>query len=143
MTRVALVTGATRGLGRAVADALHDAGYAVARNGRSGDFPADVTDGAAVAGLVEDVTRRLGPIDVLVVNATGPQPGIAVEDLTWQDHLDQLEFFVKSPTLLVQAVLPTMKERGGRIVMMGSDVVGRAPYQACPHTSPRRRRNSR
>jgi 3-oxoacyl-[acyl-carrier protein] reductase len=63
-------------------------------------------------------------VDVLVVNATGPQPPIAVEDLTWQAHLDQLLYFVKSPTLLLQAVLPDMKRRGGgRIVQIGSDIV--------------------
>ena len=123
---VALVTGAGRGLGAAIADALTDAGYAVARNDLTGDFAADVTDETAVVGLVADVTRRLGPIDVLVVNATGPQPAIAVQELTWRDHLDQLEFFVKSPTLLVQAVLPAMKDRGGRIVMVGSDLAERA-----------------
>ncbi len=64
---------------------------------------------------------------MLVVNATGPQPVVPLEELSWQDHLDQLLFFVKSPTLLVQAVLPGMKERGrGRIVQIGSDIFERA-----------------
>jgi 3-oxoacyl-[acyl-carrier protein] reductase len=65
-------------------------------------------------------------VAVLVANATGPQPLIGVEDLTWQDHLDQLTFFVKSPTLLLQAVLPEMKAAGGgRIIQIGSDVFER------------------
>ena len=80
-----------------------------------------------MAGLVSRATDQLGSIEVLVVNATGPQPVVPLEELSWQDHLDQLLFFVKSPTLLVQAVLPGMKERGrGRIVQIGSDIFERA-----------------
>jgi 3-oxoacyl-[acyl-carrier protein] reductase len=144
--RVALVTGAGRGLGADIARALGAEGYAVAVNdlvgsstapevaagieksgGRADVFAADVTDEQAVSGLVSDVESRYGAVDVLVVNATGPQPAIAVEDLTWRDLLDQLEFFVKSPTLLVQAVLPGMKARGrGRIINIGSDLFERA-----------------
>jgi 3-oxoacyl-[acyl-carrier protein] reductase len=76
---------------------------------------------------VSDVSSALGPIRVLVPNATGPQPMIAAADVTWQDHLDQLLFFVKSPTLLMQAVLPGMRRLGGgRIVQIGSDLFERA-----------------
>jgi 3-oxoacyl-[acyl-carrier protein] reductase len=65
-------------------------------------------------------------VAVLVANATGPQPLIGIEELTWQDHLDQLTFFVKSPTLLVQAVLAGMKASGGgRVIQIGSDVFER------------------
>jgi 3-oxoacyl-[acyl-carrier protein] reductase len=146
MNGTALVTGASRGLGAAIARRLGADGWAVAVNYRSGAvqaehvveqirsaggsaeaFGADVTDGDAVTDLVERVRGRLGPIDVLVPNATGPQPLIPVEDLTWPDHLDQLLFFVKSPTLLVRAVLPEMKERGGgRVIQIGSDAFERA-----------------
>lgn len=141
----ALVTGASRGLGAAIARRLGADGWPVAVGYRSGAeqaetvveeirlaggtaaaFGADVTDEAAVADLVDRVHQELGPVEVLVVNATGPQPSVAVEDLTWQDHLDQLTFFVKSPTLLLQAVLPEMKARGGgRIIQIGSDVFER------------------
>jgi 3-oxoacyl-[acyl-carrier protein] reductase len=144
--RVALVTGAGRGLGADIARALASAGMAVAVNdltpargalavvddiraagGVAELFPADVTGEVAVRELAIEVERRLGPVDVLVVNATGPQPTILVEDLTWQDQLDQLLFFVKSPTLLVQAVLAGMKARGGgRIINIGSDLFERA-----------------
>ena len=69
---------------------------------------------------------------MLVVNATGPQPDIALADTTWRDHLDQLDFFVKSPVLLGLAVLPGMRERGwGRIVHIDSEVADRPP----PHRS--------
>ncbi|WP_225993845.1 SDR family NAD(P)-dependent oxidoreductase [Actinomadura rudentiformis] len=143
---MALVTGASRGLGAVMVRRLAADGWTVAVNSRSGGgeadqvvdgiraaggsaaaFTADVTDEEATADLVTRVTERLGPVGALVVNATGPQPVVALEDLTWQAHLDQLTFFVKSPTLLVQAVLPGMKERrAGRIVQIGSDIVDRA-----------------
>jgi NAD(P)-dependent dehydrogenase (short-subunit alcohol dehydrogenase family) len=143
---VALVTGASRGLGAVIAMELAMHGRAVAVNYHSGidaargvvdairrvggvaeAFAADVTDEAGVSRLVEQVSQRLGPIDVLVVNATGPQPDVRVEDLTWQAHLDQLVYFVKSPTLLVRAVLPQMKaRRHGRIIQIGSDSFERA-----------------
>ena len=62
-----------------------------------------------------------------MINATGPQPAAAIEDVTWQAHLDQLEFFVKSPTLLMQAVLPGMRRAGaGRVIHIGSDIIERA-----------------
>jgi 3-oxoacyl-[acyl-carrier protein] reductase len=145
---VALVSGASRGLGAVIARRLAADGWSVAVNHRSAaelaeargvvegirargeiaePFAADVTDEAAVADLAARVAGRLGPIEALVVNATGPQPAVPIKDLTWQDHLDQLLFFVKSPTLLVQAVLPGMKERrGGRVIQIGSDIFERA-----------------
>lgn len=140
--RVALVTGASRGLGSAMAIALARDGVAVAINyarnraaaeavrseilgagGRAEVFGADVTDEDEVRRLHEAVEASLGGVDILVVNATGPQPTIAVEALTWRDVLDQLEFFVKSPVLLAQQVVPGMRARGyGRIVQIGSEV---------------------
>jgi NAD(P)-dependent dehydrogenase (short-subunit alcohol dehydrogenase family) len=140
--RVALVTGASRGLGAAIARKLAGCGAAVAINyhasaekaeslvasiraagGKAIAIPADVRDEEQVRRMVEDLTRQFGPIDVLVPNATGPQPMLKIEDLTWRACLDQLEFFVKSPMLLVQAVLPQMKARRfGRIIQIGSEV---------------------
>ena len=147
MSRVALVTGSSRGLGAAIARRLARDGLAVAVNDRhggadaeavvasirdaggvAGRFPADITDEEAVAALVAAVARELGPIEVLVLNATGPQPDALLEQVGWQDHLDQLEFFVKSPVLLGRAALPGMRERGGgRIVHVDSEVAHRPP----------------
>lgn len=57
-------------------------------------------------------------------NATGPQPFLSIEEQTWPAYLTQLEFFVKSPLLLVKQVLPGMRHRGfGRIIHIGSEVV--------------------
>jgi 3-oxoacyl-[acyl-carrier protein] reductase len=151
--RVALVTGSSRGLGRVIATRLAQDGLAVAVNGvhtQAGAlevvrairdaggvaeaFEADVTDEQQVADLVVAVADRLGPVDVLVLNATGPQPEAPVAEVAWSDHLDQLDFFVKSPVLVGRAVLPAMRARGwGRIIQIDSDVVdqirsGRSAY---------------
>jgi 3-oxoacyl-[acyl-carrier protein] reductase len=143
--KVALVTGASRGLGAAIARKLGARGARVAVNyfgspekaqkvaediKRAGSdaqaFKADVRDEREVEKLVRDTTGRFGPVDVLVVNATGPQPFIKLEDLTWRGCLDQLEFFVKSPLILTKAVLGPMKQRKwGRIVNIGSEVLER------------------
>jgi 3-oxoacyl-[acyl-carrier protein] reductase len=145
--RVALVTGSSHGLGRVIAQRLARDGMAVAVNGISSEaearevadairadggvaeaLVADVTDQAQVAELVSVVADRLGPINVLVLNATGPQPEAPVAEVRWQDHLAQLTFFVKSPVLLGRAVLPGMRaQRWGRIVQVDSEVVDRIP----------------
>jgi 3-oxoacyl-[acyl-carrier protein] reductase len=143
--RVALVTGASRGLGAEIARRLAADGLAVAVNDRSGHggpvveairaaggtaapFPADVTDPGAVERLVAAVAGALGPVDVLVVNATGPQPDAPLDAVGWDDHLAQLDFFVKSPVLIGRAVVPGMRERRyGRIVHVDSEVAHRPP----------------
>jgi 3-oxoacyl-[acyl-carrier protein] reductase len=143
--KVALVTGASRGLGAAIAVKLGACGAAVAVNyfgspqkaervvgqvraagGKAEAFQADVRDEAEVGALVARVEKALGPVDVLVINATGPQPFIRIEDLNWRQCLDQLEFFVKSPLLLTKAVVGHMKaRRAGRIINLGSEVFER------------------
>ena len=91
-------------------------------------FTADVTDEQQVAGLAAAVAARLGPVDVLVLNATGPQPEAPLAAVAWEDHLAQLEFFVKSPVLLGRAVLPGMRaRRSGRIIQIDSEVADRPP----------------
>ncbi len=145
--RVALVTGSSRGLGSAIALRLARDRLAVAVNDRHGvtgalevvgairdkggvadAFAADVTDERQVADLVAAVAASLGPIDVLVLNATGPQPEAPLAEVAWEDHLAQLEFFVKSPVLLGRAVLSGMQaKRSGRIVQIDSEVVDRPP----------------
>jgi 3-oxoacyl-[acyl-carrier protein] reductase len=147
MRRVALVTGSSRGLGRVIAQRLAAAGHAVAVNGRRDDddlhtvareirarggtaeaFAADVTDAEASAALAAAIAARLGAVDIVVFNATGPQPEAPLQDTTWADHVDQLRFFVGSPVVLGRALLPAMRERGwGRVVHLDSEVVDRVP----------------
>jgi 3-oxoacyl-[acyl-carrier protein] reductase len=147
LARVALVTGSSRGLGSAIARRLARDGLAVAVNGLHGDgrlaavvadiragggvaeaFPADVTDERQAVELVGAVGDRLGPVQVLVLNATGPQPEAPLDEVGWPDHLAQLSFFVKSPVLLGAAVLPGMQAgRYGRIVHIDSEVADRPP----------------
>jgi 3-oxoacyl-[acyl-carrier protein] reductase len=147
VSRVALVTGSSRGLGRSIAWRLARDGFAIAVNGRRGDgevrevadaicdvggladdFGADVTDERQVTELVAAVADRLGPVEVLVLNATGSQPEADLTDVAWEDHLAQLDFFVKSPVLLARAVVPGMQARRfGRIVHIDSEVAHRPP----------------
>jgi 3-oxoacyl-[acyl-carrier protein] reductase len=147
VSRVARVTGSSRGLGRSIAWRLARDGFAIAVNGRRGDgevrevadaicdvggladdFGADVTDERQVTELVAAVADRLGPVEVLVLNATGSQPEADLTDVAWEDHLAQLDFFVKSPVLLARAVVPGMQARRfGRIVHIDSEVAHRPP----------------
>jgi 3-oxoacyl-[acyl-carrier protein] reductase len=128
--RTALVTGASRGLGRAIAVKLGASGMDVAVNYLNGSRGAeeacteirghgsraiaiqvDVRSESEVAALVRQAKDALGEIDVLVVNATGPQPMLPIEGQSWPNYLDQLEFFVKSPLLLVQQVKDGMRKQ--------------------------------
>lgn len=144
----ALITGASRGLGAAIAERLADAGHPVFVNyatsdtaahevcrritqagGRAEPVRGDITDAESVKALRTAVHRAGGPIGVLVLNATGPQPSIPVADTTWDDVAAQLDFFVKSPVLLLRAFLDDLTSYGtaGRVIHIGSDVVDGAP----------------
>src|SRR3954464_5162305 len=136
---VALVTGASRGIGAAVALMLAELGAAVAVNyraraddaeaivakikssgGRAIAVAADVSQAAAVAGMGERIARELGPIDILVNNA-----GIAivrgVDELSEDDFDRTILVNLKSAFLCTQAVLPGMRARKwGRIVNITS-----------------------
>ena len=137
--KTAIVTGASRGLGAAIAVRLGECGANVAVNyfRNAGKARAvcerigpnsmavfgDSRDEADVSRMVAETRARFGAIDIVVVNATGPQPFLTIERQTWQSYLDQLEFFVKSPLLLVKEVLAEMKQRrSGRIIQIGSEV---------------------
>ena len=137
--RIALVTGGSRGIGAAIALALADAGAAVAVNyreraaeadavvadikgkgGRSIAVAADVSQAAAVAGMIAKVTSALGPVDILINNA-----GIAItrglDDLTEAEFDATMAVNLKSVFLCTQAVLPAMRaKKWGRIVNISS-----------------------
>ncbi len=143
--RVALVTGSSTGLGKAMAIELGRAGARVALNyandreraeralaeleaagGEGILVRADVTDAAEVERLVREVTHDLGPVDVLIPNATCEQPQMPIEEYDWPFYQRMVDFFIKSPFLLARACLPHMKEqRFGRIINIGSEVYDR------------------
>lgn len=142
---VAIVTGASSGIGRATAVALAGAGAAVAvaarRGGRldevvarirtDGDralaVPTDVADREAVFALVERAAAEFGPADILVNNA-GIMPTSPLRDLYLDDWLRMVDVNVKGVLHCIAAALPAMLERHrGHIVNVGS-VAGRRPF---------------
>ena len=133
--KVALVTGASRGIGRAVAEALGGAGFHVVRMARSltdatsparTDLPVDVTEPAAVERAVDRVVSRLGVPDVVVNNA-GMFLVKPIAETTGADFTATLATNLTAPFLVARAVIPRMVERGsGHLVSVGSisDYVG-------------------
>ncbi len=150
--RVALVTGSSTGLGKAIAFALGQAGARVALNyfndqpraeaafaefqatGATGTLVrADITDPDAVQRLARQVEADLGPIDILVPNATPDQPQKPIEDYEWAFYQTMIDYFIKSPYLLCRACLPHMKrQRWGRIINVITEgySLGVAPFTA-------------
>ena len=137
--RTALVTGGSRGIGRAIALALGEAGADVAlsylsastaaldvvdelgaSDSRAIAVQADLSRAADIRRLIETVLRKLGPIDVLVNNA-GINPSKPLADLEESDWDHAIAVNLTSAFLTTQAVLPTMRERQwGRIIMLSS-----------------------
>jgi 3-oxoacyl-[acyl-carrier protein] reductase len=137
--KVALVTGASRGIGRAVAVAFARAGMDVAVNfrdreaeagevrgeveaagRRSLSVKADVARGADVTRLVETVEAKMGPVDILVNNA-GVSLSRPFDKLTEEDWDEIMAINLKSVFLVTQAVLPGMRaRRWGRIINLSS-----------------------
>ena len=152
VNRVALVTGSTTGLGKAMAFALARAGARVAMNFSNNEeraqqayaefealggtgilVRADVTNEQHVSSLVSQVSEALGPIDILIPNATPAQPMRPLEEYSWDCYREMLDFFVKSPYLLCRSCVPAMKRRRwGRIINIVSEVysMGVAPFTA-------------
>lgn len=156
--KVALVTGAGSGVGKATTLALLAAGYVVVLAGRRADallavvtaagangqhaqpVSADVTDPAAVDGLFAAVKARHGRIDVLFNNA-GVSTGGAFETLTFAQWQQSLAVNLTGSFLCAQAAFRLMKEQapqGGRIINNGSISAhaprpGSAPYTSSKH----------
>lgn len=150
--KVALVTGASKGIGLAVALALAREGCRVAMNarnagelrdaaadtGRSANVevlavPADVTNAEEVHRMVEDTIQRFGAIHILVNNAGGIGSFASFEELTDQDWLHVLDLNLFSAVRVTRAVLPHMLPgKWGRIINMASES-GIQPDANMPH----------
>jgi (S)-1-phenylethanol dehydrogenase len=135
-TRVAVVTGAAAGIGRAYAERLAADGLTVAAvdlappeetvaaitaaGGSAAGFAADVTDQAAVEGCVAELTAALGNPSVLV-NNVGSYPVISWDELTLEEFRRVMAINLESAFLLCKACVPSMRELGwGRIVNVAS-----------------------
>jgi NAD(P)-dependent dehydrogenase (short-subunit alcohol dehydrogenase family) len=139
MTKVALITGASRGLGRALARELAGRGWALVLDARgtgaldaiAGELGAG-TEVVAIAGDVADpahrealagAVRRLGGLDLLVNNASvlGPSPQPVLSEYPLDELSRVVDVNLIAPLGLIQLVLPSLTERAGRVVNVTSD----------------------
>jgi NAD(P)-dependent dehydrogenase (short-subunit alcohol dehydrogenase family) len=154
--KVAIVTGAGSGIGRAVALALMKDGYSVALAGRRKDaleataelgratnsralpVPTDVTNPAAVKALFAATKEAFGRLDLLFNNAGSGAPPVPMEDLTYEQWTAVVNVNLTGPFLCTQEAIKLMKSqtpRGGRIINNGS-ISAHAPRpNSSPYTS--------
>ncbi len=150
--KVALVTGNSTGLGKEIGRVLGLAGARVPVNffhnqaraeQTQRDYrtegiqtclvQADVTTEAGVNFMFAEIERVLGPVDIIVANATCDQPQKPIEEYDWEFYQAMIDFFIKSPYLMTRRALPHMKQqRWGRIINITSEVFHRAvsPFSA-------------
>ena len=154
MSRIALVTGAGSGIGRAVSLALNAAGYSVVLAGRRASelertaagssmlaVPTDITLPDAVAALFDRVKEKFGRLDVLFNNAGMGGPALPLEDLTFEQWSAVVAVNLTGAFLCAQHAIRLMKTQqplGGRIINNGSISAhaprpNSAPYTATKH----------
>ena len=155
-TKIAIVTGAGSGIGRASAVALLKAGYSVALAGRRADalaesvkvagadgaralaVPTDVTNPESVRALFGKVKDKWGRLDVLFNNAGQNAPGIPLEDLSFEQWKNVVDVNLTGMFLCIQEAFRIMKAqdpRGGRIINNGS-ISAHAPRpNSTPYTA--------
>ena len=157
--KVALITGAGSGIGRAVAIKLHDAGYHIVLAGRRGDelektvaemarggaqvlvLPTDVTDQTSVKSAFAKTRDKFGRLDVLFNNAGTLAVGTPLEDIALDDWKRVVDVNLTGAFLCAQEAIRTMKAqtpKGGRIINNGSISAttprpNSAPYTATKH----------
>jgi 3-oxoacyl-[acyl-carrier protein] reductase len=142
--KVAMVGGASRGLGYAVAEALaregalvsissttpatiEDAAKRISATGAQVfAMPVDVRNAGQIAAWGEKTVERFGGVDLLFTNAGGPPAGAAIDfdDAAWQNAVDLLLF---STLRMVRAAVPSMKQRGGGSILMSTSASVKEP----------------
>ena len=144
--KVALVTGGSQGIGKAIAETLAGEGAAIAvaalddaalknthaefeaKGFKFKSYAVDLTQDAEIETLVAQIARDLGPIDILVNNAGITGPTAAVHGVAIKDWDRTLQINLRTPFLLSRAVIPSMIERkSGRIINMSS-IAGKMAY---------------
>ncbi|MFI4997800.1 MAG: SDR family oxidoreductase, partial [Hyphomicrobiales bacterium] len=154
--RIALVTGASSGVGKATAIALMKAGYTVVLAGRRKDalevtasegkaaggkslvVPTDVTDHASVKALFAKTKEAFGRLDLLFNNAGMGAPPVPMEDLTYEQWKKVVDTNLTGPFLCTQEAIKIMKAqqpRGGRIVNNGSISAHTPRPRSAPYTA--------
>ena len=150
--KVALVTGNSTGLGKAIGRCLGEAGAKVPVNFANNEtranqalqeykdagiatslVRADVTSESEVDRMFSEIESQLGPVDIIVANATCEQPLKPIEEYDWEFYQRMIDFFIKSPYLLTRRALANMKDkRWGRIINITSEVYQRrgSPFSA-------------
>src|SRR5215469_11088298 len=139
--RVALVTGASRGIGTALASAFLAEGYAVTGCGRSvtPDEPVDgldyrvcdIADPVSISELVEGMVASHGRLDLLINNAA-VEVDATVEDTTVEQWDETLAVNVRGPGLLTAAAIPHMRRQGGGVIVNIASIDGLWAEPALP-----------
>lgn len=152
--RVALVTGASRGVGRAIALRLAADGAAVAVNyrreaaaadevvaaiaaagGTAHAYQASIDDVDAVTTMLASIEADLGPISIVVSNAGSASTGRAIADTPDEEFLKLLRVHALGPIGLLRTLLPSLRRQSrADIVMISSSVTDAAPAGAAPYT---------
>ena len=152
--RVALVTGASKGIGRGIATALAAEGARVAMSSSSRErveaaaaevgataFVHDSGEPEAAAALVDEVESRLGSVEILITNTGGPPHGADALAFTPEQWEAAYRGLVLTPIALIERVMPGMRERGfGRILSVSSTAAREPnPVSCCPTRTAARR----
>jgi NAD(P)-dependent dehydrogenase (short-subunit alcohol dehydrogenase family) len=153
VSRVALVTGAGSGIGRATAVALRAAGWNLVLVGRRKELleetsscaggeclvvPTDVTQPASVDALFSAIRGRFGRLDLLFNNAGWNLPGVSIVEMTFDQWRSVVDVNLNGAFLCAQGAFRLMKDqtpRGGRIINNGSISADRPRPNSVPYTA--------